>query len=193
MTRTVVFLLCNPVVGTPRQNIATKNNTMTFDKYLLIDGWKEFDISESHDALASAECYISSQTSDQIWTSNINHTNSFQRCQKKLSKLQISALGLKHAAVTTASVSSTYKPCVQKKRRKAANARERCRMKKINTAFNELRQKVPSYNESDRLSKYDTLLMAQQYICALQDLLQRETERERESETDITDEKRRNS
>ncbi|XP_015929824.1 protein atonal [Parasteatoda tepidariorum] len=64
-------------------------------------------------------------------------------------------------------------PVVLKKRRIAANARERRRMQSLNLAFDRLRDVVPSIGEDRKLSKYETLQMAQTYITALCELLQR--------------------
>lgn len=64
-------------------------------------------------------------------------------------------------------------PTVMKKRRLAANARERRRMNGLNEAFDRLREVVPSLGEDHKLSKYETLQMAQTYIAALCDLLER--------------------
>ena len=60
---------------------------------------------------------------------------------------------------------------VMKRRRLAANARERRRMESLNVAFDKLREVVPSFGEDTKLSKYETLQMAQTYINALKDLL----------------------
>jgi atonal protein 1/7 len=60
---------------------------------------------------------------------------------------------------------------VVKKRRLAANARERRRMHSLNVAFDALREVVPGLNDDRQLSKYETLQMAQSYIDALQELL----------------------
>ena len=60
---------------------------------------------------------------------------------------------------------------VLKKRRLAANARERKRMHSLNIAFDKLREVVPGIGEDSKLSKYETLQMAQHYIMALNDLL----------------------
>ena len=57
------------------------------------------------------------------------------------------------------------------KRRLAANARERKRMHSLNTAFDKLREVVPGIGEDSKLSKYETLQMAQHYIMALNELL----------------------
>ncbi|XP_054454157.1 protein atonal homolog 1b [Anoplopoma fimbria] len=58
-----------------------------------------------------------------------------------------------------------------KHRRVAANARERRRMNGLNQAFDELRSVIPSLENERKLSKYDTLQMAQIYINELSELL----------------------
>lgn len=63
-------------------------------------------------------------------------------------------------------------PSVMRRRRLAANARERRRMNGLNEAFDRLRQVIPSLDAEHKLSKFETLQMAQTYICALRDLLQ---------------------
>lgn len=65
----------------------------------------------------------------------------------------------------------TLSPTVQKRRRQAANARERKRMNGLNEAFDRLREVVPAPSIDQKLSKYETLQMAQSYILALCDLL----------------------
>lgn len=62
-------------------------------------------------------------------------------------------------------------PVVMKKRRLAANARERRRMENLNKAFDRLRNHLPNHGNDRQLSKYETLQIAQQYIDALSDLL----------------------
>ncbi|XP_076010292.1 protein atonal homolog 1a [Genypterus blacodes] len=61
---------------------------------------------------------------------------------------------------------------VVKQRRVAANARERRRMHGLNHAFDELRSVIPAFDNDKKLSKYETLQMAQIYINALADLLE---------------------
>ncbi|KAM7353789.1 absent MD neurons and olfactory sensilla [Cochliomyia hominivorax] len=63
---------------------------------------------------------------------------------------------------------------VLRKRRLAANARERRRMNSLNDAFDKLRDVVPSLGNDRRLSKYETLQMAQAYIGDLVKLLTRD-------------------
>jgi hypothetical protein len=60
---------------------------------------------------------------------------------------------------------------IVKKRRVAANARERRRMHSLNIAFDRLREVVPSMGDDRKLSKFETLQMAQSYIVALSELL----------------------
>lgn len=62
-------------------------------------------------------------------------------------------------------------PTIKKKRRLAANARERRRMQNLNQAFDRLRKYLPSLSNDRQLSKHETLQMAQTYITALYDLL----------------------
>ncbi|XP_066549281.1 class A basic helix-loop-helix protein 15 [Amia ocellicauda] len=67
-------------------------------------------------------------------------------------------------------------PCVlaraQKRRRLAANARERRRMLGLNQAFDRLRGVIPNLESDKKLSKSETLQMAQIYISTLTELLQ---------------------
>lgn len=65
-------------------------------------------------------------------------------------------------------------PTILKKRRLAANERERRRMNGLNKAFDRLREVIPSLDAEHKLSKYETLQMAQTYISALRDLLERD-------------------
>lgn len=62
-------------------------------------------------------------------------------------------------------------PQIKKKRRLAANARERKRMQSLNDAFDRLRQHLPSLGNDRQFSKHETLQMAQSYISALCELL----------------------
>ncbi|KAJ8945655.1 hypothetical protein NQ318_012373 [Aromia moschata] len=66
---------------------------------------------------------------------------------------------------------SRVTPLVMRKRRLAANARERRRMQNLNQAFDRLRTFLPQLGQDRQLSKYETLQMAQTYITALYDLL----------------------
>lgn len=68
--------------------------------------------------------------------------------------------------------SRVVSPLVMRRRRLAANARERRRMQNLNRAFDRLRTHLPSLGNDRQLSKYETLQMAQTYITALYDLLQ---------------------
>ena len=61
---------------------------------------------------------------------------------------------------------------VMKKRRLAANARERRRMDQLNHGFDRLRTVLPGMGPETQLSKYDTLQMAQEYIYQLSQLLE---------------------
>ncbi|XP_048842709.1 protein Fer3 [Brienomyrus brachyistius] len=60
----------------------------------------------------------------------------------------------------------------QRRRRLAANARERRRMLGLNVAFDRLRSVIPTLESEKKLSKSETLQMAQIYISTLSELLQ---------------------
>lgn len=68
----------------------------------------------------------------------------------------------------------TVGPEIVKRRRIAANARERRRMNSLNDAFDKLRDVVPALGSDRKLSKFETLQMAQTYISALNELLSRD-------------------
>jgi len=69
-------------------------------------------------------------------------------------------------------------PIIMKHRRNMANARERKRMNGLNDAFERLREVVPNVNTEQKMSKIETLLVAQTYIKALAKLMESETESE---------------
>lgn len=85
---------------------------------------------------------------------------------------------LSMSSASSSSSSSSSSGCgggdVLRKRRLAANARERRRMNSLNDAFDKLRDVVPSLGHDRRLSKYETLQMAQAYIGDLVTLLSRD-------------------
>ncbi|XP_050727815.1 helix-loop-helix protein ngn-1-like [Eriocheir sinensis] len=69
----------------------------------------------------------------------------------------------------------TRPPPLSRYRRKTANARERCRMRQINTAFESLRGVLPSWvcrrRAAADMTKITTLRLASAYIRSLQDML----------------------
>ncbi|XP_067286765.1 musculin [Pseudorasbora parva] len=62
----------------------------------------------------------------------------------------------------------------RRRRRLAANARERRRMLGLNVAFDRLRSVIPNVESDRKLSKSETLQMAQIYISTLSELLEEE-------------------
>ena len=69
---------------------------------------------------------------------------------------------------------------IMRHRRDAANARERKRMNGLNDAFERLREVVPNLSSEQKLSKIETLLMAQTYIKALAKLIETEDSKAKE-------------
>ncbi|XP_053737090.1 basic helix-loop-helix transcription factor amos [Synchiropus splendidus] len=64
----------------------------------------------------------------------------------------------------------------QRRRRLAANARERRRMLGLNVAFDRLRSVIPNLESDKKLSKSETLQMALIYIATLSDILRTPTD-----------------
>lgn len=62
-------------------------------------------------------------------------------------------------------------PDIMKKRRLAANARERRRMNSLNDAYEKLRDVLPNFGPDKKLSKFETLQMAQTYMNELKEIL----------------------
>ena len=69
-------------------------------------------------------------------------------------------------------------PTILKLRREAANARERKRMNGLNDAFERLREVVPNMTAEQKMSKIETLRMAQAYIKTLAGIMDSEQEQE---------------
>lgn len=68
-------------------------------------------------------------------------------------------------------ISPKVTPDVMKKRRLAANARERRRMNSLNDAYEKLRDVLPNFGPDKKLSKFETLQMAQTYMNELKEIL----------------------
>ncbi|XP_034667404.1 basic helix-loop-helix transcription factor amos [Drosophila subobscura] len=113
------------------------------------------------------------QRSSSYWTKQQQQ----QHRSKPYDKLStsISSLSSSNSSSSSSlSLSPVSSGTVLKKRRLAANARERRRMNSLNDAFDKLRDVVPSLGHDRRLSKYETLQMAQAYIGDLVTLLSRD-------------------
>ena len=76
-------------------------------------------------------------------------------------------------AIPSSCTQSAPSAQVLQRRRTAANARERKRMTRINTAFGRLRQILPGQRTNRELSKMEALQVAQQYILTLAELLRK--------------------
>ncbi|XP_034475682.1 protein Fer3 [Drosophila innubila] len=98
-------------------------------------------------------------------------TEQQQHKRRKISSSSSSRSLSEQCETSSHQVVVTLSPTVQKKRRQAANARERKRMNGLNEAFDRLREVVPAPSIDQKLSKFETLQMAQSYILALCDLL----------------------
>ena len=74
---------------------------------------------------------------------------------------------------------------VLQQRRLAANARERKRANKINFAFNRLRKVLPGFEDRE-ISKFEAIILAQDYIKQLVEILNNEEDKEN---TQVTESK----
>ncbi|BFF91755.1 helix-loop-helix protein delilah [Drosophila madeirensis] len=97
----------------------------------------------------------------------------------ELDSLEPATTGKRPKKSNSASKAKTKAPPLSKYRRKTANARERTRMREINTAFETLRHSVPqaitgedAANASEKLTKITTLRLAMKYIQMLSDSME---------------------
>ncbi|XP_062570254.1 pancreas transcription factor 1 subunit alpha-like [Saccostrea cucullata] len=87
---------------------------------------------------------------------------------------QLSTHGLHLASSNQQTVGKDGKPkrkrVQSKSQRKAANVRERKRMFHLNTAFDDLRKRLPAFNYEKRLSRIETLKLAMTYISFMKEI-----------------------
>lgn len=121
----------------------------------------------------NAKYYPTIMSATAISSSKTQCKHSYASTPMKLSATKFSSKrNQSNLKPTATSISCSQE--VLRKRRLAANARERRRMNSLNDAFDKLRDVVPSLGNDRRLSKYETLQMAQAYIGDLVKLLTRE-------------------
>lgn len=118
-----------------------------------------------------SEDTISSTTSSNETGSELP-LNDYLYSNKMAEKSKISPIQRKPISVCVEKCIKPLSPIVRRKRRLAANARERRRMHNLNLAFDRLRQYLPQLGNDQKLSKHETLQMAQTYIMELHELLQ---------------------
>lgn len=127
----------------------------------------------------SKYCYPSVTSSAIVNSSKPHYTQTHSSTSNHLNAAKFPLKRIQANSKSSASCksSATDNSCSQevlRKRRLAANARERRRMNSLNDAFDKLRDVVPSLGNDRRLSKYETLQMAQAYIGDLVKLLTRD-------------------
>lgn len=134
-----------------------------------------FDLTEIYSATAyqhydtlrppselTAESASNPSANDTNNANNANDANSLAKSEADPDSTKKVKQNKRHHCVTNSDL--------KKVRRLSANERERRRMRGLNEAFDRLRAVIPS-PPSKQLSKYETLLMSQNYIRALQDML----------------------
>lgn len=141
-----------------------------FETYTL-----PFDLTEIYSATAyqhyntlripfelTAESASNPSANDTNNANNANDANSLAKSEADPDSTKKVKRNKRHRSVTNSDL--------KKVRRISANERERRRMRGLNEAFDRLRAVIPS-PPSKQLSKYEALLMSQNYIRALQDML----------------------
>uniref|UniRef100_A0A1A9X4X7 BHLH domain-containing protein n=1 Tax=Glossina brevipalpis TaxID=37001 RepID=A0A1A9X4X7_9MUSC len=152
-------------------NTISRITNVNATESLIINTWSlddNLNLSSGTDYCQSQ--YISPASNNSFTqdynTVNVNVTE--QKIAKRARKINTSRVK-KSVALSV----NPPSPSLLKRRRQAANARERKRMNGLNEAFDRLRQVVPTPALDQKLSKFETLQMAQTYIMALDDMLQR--------------------
>lgn len=155
-------------LGSPNYNLTLMSSGTAAQQYsqvaYLSPDWQFLDATGS--ALEQQQHPIASY--DEAHTMQMHHAPPQAESQQPLKKRK---MGPRRLSVQSTPSSLVLSPTVQKRRRQAANARERKRMNGLNEAFDRLREVVPAPSIDQKLSKFETLQMAQSYILALCDLL----------------------
>ena len=121
---------------------------------------------------------LSSRGQGPVAASKNTKTQKEERSKPTRSRVKSAAAGGSSVKLKTSSssISSSSEPVnlpesVMRKRRLAANARERRRMDLLNQGFDRLRTVLPGLGPETPLSKFETLQMAQEYIAQLTQIL----------------------
>ena len=123
---------------------------------------------------------LSSRGQGPVAASKITKTQKPGQERSKLSRSRVKSAaaggGSAKLKTSSSSISSSSEPVnlpesVMRKRRLAANARERRRMDLLNQGFDRLRTVLPGLGPETPLSKFETLQMAQEYIAQLTQIL----------------------
>ncbi|XP_011210754.1 uncharacterized protein LOC105231260 [Bactrocera dorsalis] len=159
---------------------ADENFVDNFDFGYAVESTRQVTCISANPKRWSSLCDQQFYTNDSCKTPTVESTKNIKahyRSTYRIGSLK-SASPSQHHFKTNSSFSTSSSDCgpqdVIKKRRLAANARERRRMNSLNDAFDKLRDVVPSLGNDRRLSKYETLQMAQAYIGDLVKLLTRD-------------------
>lgn len=120
-------------------------------------------------SLDSDDCHSHDIFDDMVWKKETKINENSAKTKSK-SKYEMTSEN-KCKKSRKKQVKTAQTQLIVKKRRVAANARERRRMHSLNIAFDRLREVVPSMGDDRKLSKFETLQMAQSYIVALTELL----------------------
>ena len=128
--------------------------------------------SSSHDDDGDYSSSESTTPTPSVAGDSATNSNEISRSKtgSKTTARRLASSSMKRKSTTSMNEMKTLSPTVAKSRRVAANARERKRMSNLNDAFDNLRNHLP-LGQDRRLSKMETLQMAQEYIRVLDNLL----------------------
>ncbi|KAI9577431.1 hypothetical protein GQX74_013674 [Glossina fuscipes] len=166
------FYIKSPIYPSNNNNNTIPRTTnVNAAESLIINTWSlenELNLASGNDYCHSH--YISPIANNSV-TQDHNNTINIDAAEQKVVKRprKVNASRIKKSVAVGVNPPS---PSLLKRRRQAANARERKRMNGLNEAFDRLRQVVPTPAMDQKLSKFETLQMAQTYIMALGDMLQ---------------------
>lgn len=145
------------------ENFCT-NKRIKLDKY----NYKYLNIDDTQYSPGFGARINGSEITEETGNSSTSDCEDNALCEKtSLSKLQAQSCSISSRHRRRNQVSEA----VRRKRRLAANARERRRMDSLNLAFDRLRSVLPQLQNHEKLSKYDSLQMAQTYITTLCEML----------------------
>ncbi|KAM7342303.1 cousin of atonal [Cochliomyia hominivorax] len=162
-----------PYIGSPNYPAATHFNNQN----IYMDSWPLTpNTTPDNTPHYYTQTYISPDPSSLSDIQNSTTTNNSTNKTKSKSEKKSKKSNTISKKQSSANSMGPLSPTILKKRRQAANARERKRMNGLNEAFDRLREVVPAPSLEQKLSKFETLQMAQTYIMALMDMLDQGTD-----------------
>lgn len=131
-------------------------------------------LSKATESMKNRDQKVVAQQKSRGQESSGNTAKENQGAGKLLNDQQLTATATKATATATKRAQKLRRRVATMAQRRAANIRERRRMLNLNSAFDRLRKKVPSFAYEKRLSRIETLKLAIMYIRFMDDLVRDE-------------------